>query len=194
MTPRAGLDPLLDAARDSILAVGWKRSTLTDVARRAGVSRMTIYRRWPDMSTLVADLMTREWGGLLDATLPSEAVAGPANDSVPAVAETVAATVGALRDNELFAKIVEVDPELLLPYLLERRGRTQDALLAVLADAVAVGQRTGVIRDGDPVLLARSVLLASYGFALSAPTMTGTGIDEKALDDELQLLVERYLT
>jgi AcrR family transcriptional regulator len=190
VTPRPSLDPLLDAARESILAVGWRRSTLTDVARRAGVSRMTIYRRWSDMETLMADLMTREWGGLLDATLPPQALDG----SVPAVAQTVASTLGALRDNELFAKLVEVDPDLLLPYLLERRGRTQDALLAVLTDAVAAGQRTGSVRDGDPVLLARSVLLASYGFALSAPTMTGTGIDEAALDGELRLLVERYLT
>jgi AcrR family transcriptional regulator len=188
VTPRH--DPLLDAARDSILAVGWKRSTLTDVARRAGVSRMTIYRRWSDMQTLMADLMTREWGGLLGTTLPSAVVAG----SVPAVAETVAATVGALRDNELFAKIVQVDPELLLPYLLERRGRTQDALLAVLADAITEGQRTGSVRDDDPLLLARSVLLASYGFALSAPTMTGDKVDEESLDAELRLIVERYLT
>ena len=60
----AGDDALLDAARASIVAVGWRRSTLTDVARRAGVSRMTIYRRWPDMQSLVADLMTREWSGL----------------------------------------------------------------------------------------------------------------------------------
>jgi AcrR family transcriptional regulator len=187
VTPR--LDPLLDAARDSILAVGWKRSTLTDVARRADVSRMTIYRRWSDMSTLMADLMTREWGGLLDTTLPSEAVAG----SVPGIAATVAGTVGALRDNALFAKIVQVDPEVLLPYLLDRRGRTQEALLAVLADAVAAGQRAGSVRRGDPALLARAVLLASYGFALSAATMTGDGVDEPSLDQELRMMVERYL-
>src|SRR5690242_15867496 len=93
VTPRP--DPLLDAARESILAVGWKRSTLTDVARRAGVSRMTIYRRWADMQTLLADLMTREWGGRLEASLPPEAVEG----SVPAIAETVATTVAALRGN-----------------------------------------------------------------------------------------------
>jgi AcrR family transcriptional regulator len=153
------------------------------------VSRMTIYRRWADMQTLLADLMTREWGGLLDASLPSEAVAG----SVPAIAETVAATVGALRDNELFAKIVQVDPELLLPYLLDRRGRTQDALLGVLADAVAAGQRSGAVRDGDPTLVARAVLLACYGFALSVPTMVGEGVDEQSLDAQLRDLVGRYL-
>jgi AcrR family transcriptional regulator len=188
--PAPGHDPLLDAARDSILAVGWKRTTLTDVARRAAVSRMTIYRRWSDMQSLMADLMTREWGGLLGATLPADAVAG----SVPAIAETVAATVGELRRNELFTKIVEVDPELLLPYLLARRGRTQDALLTVLVGAVAEGQRAGSVRDGDPALLARSVLLASYGFALSARTMTGEGVDESSLDAELRMMTERYLS
>src|SRR3978361_1661723 len=55
-------DAYLDAARAAILAVGRSRTTLTDIARRAGVSRMTLYRRWPDTQTLLADLMTREWG------------------------------------------------------------------------------------------------------------------------------------
>ena len=61
-TPR---DDYLDAARDCILDIGWRRTTLTEVARRAGVSRMTIYRAWSDMSQLLGDLMTREWGGLV---------------------------------------------------------------------------------------------------------------------------------
>nr|MDT0664439.1 helix-turn-helix domain-containing protein [Micromonospora sp. DSM 115978] len=43
---------MLDAAEASLLAVGVRRTTLTDVARRAGVSRMTLYRRWPDLRTL----------------------------------------------------------------------------------------------------------------------------------------------
>jgi AcrR family transcriptional regulator len=58
-------DRLLDAARESILAVGWRRATLTDVARRAGVSRMTVYRRWPAMRTLLGDLLVREWGAVV---------------------------------------------------------------------------------------------------------------------------------
>src|SRR4051794_41760150 len=61
----------LDAARACILDVGWRRATLTDVARRAGVSRMTIYRTWPDMPTVLGDLMTREWGEVV-----AKAVAG----------------------------------------------------------------------------------------------------------------------
>jgi AcrR family transcriptional regulator len=182
-------DALLDAARTAILAVGWRRTTLTDIARRAGVSRMTIYRRWPDMQTLLADLMTREWSGVVEdaaltdaATVRDRLVGG------------VVATVRSLRANELFRKIVEVDPELLLPYLLDRRGRTQDAILTLVQAAVVEGQGDGSVRDGDPVLLARSVVLACHGFALSAQTMAdGGGPDEDELEDELRGLVDRYL-
>src|SRR4051794_22183787 len=65
-------DAYLDAARDCILDVGWRRTTLTEVARRAGVSRMTIYRTWSDMPQLLGDLMTREWGGVVAESLAQE--------------------------------------------------------------------------------------------------------------------------
>ena len=187
-----GDDALLDAARAGILAVGWRRTTLTDVARRAGVSRMTIYRRWPDMQTLLADLMTREWAVVVEDAALTEA-ASP----LQRLAGGVAATVTQLRRNELFAKILEVDPELLLPYLLDRRGRTQDAILGLVEAVIAEGQADGSLRAGEPRLLARSVMLAAHGFALSMQTMTGTpeapGPSEDELDGELRLLVERYL-
>ncbi len=172
----------LDAARANILAVGWRRTTLTDVAKRAGVSRMTMYRRWPDMQSLLGDLLVREWGGLIDEAL----VSGDGS-----VADGVVRTVAALRANELFRRIVEVDPELLLPYLLERRGRNQDHIVELLGAAITAGQADGTFRTGDPALLARTLLLAVQGFVISQPTMTDVPVAE--LDRELVTLVERYL-
>ena len=66
MPTKSSEDLALDAAREAILAVGWSRTTLTDIARRAGLSRMTLYRRWPEMNALLGDLMTREWISLVD--------------------------------------------------------------------------------------------------------------------------------
>src|SRR6476659_6772036 len=66
----------LDAARACILDVGWRRTTLTEVARRAGVSRMTIYRTWPDMAAVLSDLMTREWAEVV-ATAVADDDTGP---------------------------------------------------------------------------------------------------------------------
>src|SRR3954449_436669 len=56
--------PILDATRASVLAVGVRRTTLTDVARRAGVSRMTVYRLVPDVTTLILEVMSREFATL----------------------------------------------------------------------------------------------------------------------------------
>lgn len=183
-------DRLLSAARESILLVGWKRTTLTDVANRAGVSRMTVYRTYADMTELLADLMMREQAALVATAVDSvdESRAWPDR-----LAVGVARTVAALRDNDLFRRMVDVDPEWVLPYLLERRGRFQDAVLDVVGERIAQGQRDGGIRPGDPVVLARTVLLTAHGFVISAPIMTDATVAQSTLDDELADLLRRYL-
>ena len=183
-------DAYLDAARDCILDVGWRRTTLTEVAKRAGVSRMTIYRAWPDMGSLLGDLMTREWVGIAAATRVAAA-----DTTTPAgIAAAALSTVRALRDNELFVRIVELDPDLMLPYLLSRRGRSQEALIEILAAEIADGQAAGAIRAGDPVLIARSLTLAGHGFVFSAMTMTDDGIGLADLDEEYARLITGSLS
>ena len=149
---------------------------------------MTIYRAWSDMPALLGDLMTREWGTLVASR--ADLAASPTPD---AIADTMVATVNALRENELFTRIVELDPELILPYLLSRRGRSQELVLEVLAAAIDAGQRAGTITDGDPRTIARGLVLAAHGFVLSAHTMVDDAVDQPALDDELHALVSRGL-
>ena len=181
-------DAYLDAARAAILDLGWRRTTLTEVARRAGVSRMTIYRTWPDMTSLLADLMTREWGRVVAGT------AAPSGEATVAdIAERVVRTVHALREDELFTRIVELDPELLLPYLLSRRGRSQEAVLESITAGIRAGQAAGEIRDGRPVVMARALVLALHGFVISAHTMVDEEVSEQDLDAELRGLVGRVL-
>ena len=184
--PESTADLALDAARACILAVGWKRTTLTEVARRAGVSRMTIYRTWLDMNALLGDLMTREWSGLVQ-------VDSTGSDGLTRLVRSGVATVRAVRANPLFARIVELDPELLLPYLLDRPGRSQRLVLDVVATQITAGQASGDIRSGDASLLARSIVLACHGFTLSAQTMASDGLTEAQLDDELAALLTGYL-
>jgi AcrR family transcriptional regulator len=181
-------DVLLDAARDCVLAVGLRRTTLTDVARRAGVSRMTMYRRWPDMGSLIGDLMTREWSALARVAA-DDAVGDTARDRL---VDGLVRGVGALRGHPVFRRIVEMDPEILLPYLVDRRGTSQDHILDQLTDAVEEGRADGSLRAADPALLARTVLLTVHCFVISAATMTDS-VTLAQLDDELRLLLDRYL-
>ena len=182
-------DGYLDAARECILDVGWRRTTLTEVARRAGVSRMTIYRTWSDMPQLLGDLMTREWAGVVAASVAD----ARESDPVARMADQIVRTVRALRANELFVRIVELDAELLLPYLLSRRGRSQDAILAIIEQEVRAAQEAGAVRAGNPVAMARGLLLAAHGHVLSAHTMVDDEVGETELDDELRLVLTRAL-
>ena len=181
-------DILLDAARECVLRVGLRRTTLTDVASQAGVSRMTMYRRWPDMKSLVGDLMTREWGGLVGAAAERAEGGSPRDRIVDGVVRAVVA----LREHPVFRRIVDVDPETLLPYLVDRRGTSQDLILARLTEDLRLGQAEGSVRAADPALLARGVLLTTHGFVISAGTMTDA-VAGVALDGELRLLLDRYL-
>lgn len=191
MTSVRNKDRFLDAAREVILSVGWRRATLTDVARRADVSRMTVYRAYPDMQSILADLMTREWVAQIDGVVNE--VQQDGEGVLDVLARRLAAAVSVLRENELFRRIIEVDPEQLLPYLIDRRGRSQDVIIGALAENLEQAQATGEIRAGNALLLARSLMLAAHGFALSVHTMQDDDLSQSDFDAELTLLVRRYL-
>ncbi|MER5468215.1 helix-turn-helix domain-containing protein [Streptomyces sp. NPDC002935] len=187
-------DPVLDAVRDCVLAVGVRRTTLTDVARRAGVSRMTLYRRWPDVRSLVGDLMTREWIDVATGAMPQRQ---PDREMRTLIVDGLVTGVEAFRAHPLFRKIIDVDPELLLPYVLDRRGASQEALLGLLADALAEGHADGSVRRAPTQRQARAVLLVVQSFTLSLRTMTEEDDPEltsTAFLDELRTLLERTLT
>ena len=186
-------DPVLDAVRDCVLAVGVRRTTLTDVARRAGVSRMTLYRRWPDVRSLVGDLMTREWIDVATGAMPQRQ---PDREMRTLIVDGLVTGVEAFRAHPLFRKIIDVDPELLLPYVLDRRGASQEALLGLLADALAEGHADGSVRRAPTQRQARAVLLVVQSFTLSLRTMTDEDDPEltaAAFLGELRTLLERTL-
>ncbi|GEL25774.1 TetR family transcriptional regulator [Pseudonocardia sulfidoxydans NBRC 16205] len=174
---------VLDAARACVLDVGVRRTTLSDVARRAGVSRMSLYRRWDGVDALVGDLLTRD---LLAAAT------GPLGTDRATIVTHAVEVCETLRRHRLVRKIVDVDPELLLPYLLRRRGRSSDALLALLTDALTAAQDGGTVRDGDTAVLARFVLLTAQSYVLSAGAVTA-GTPAAQLPTELHALLDGYL-
>ncbi|BEK98011.1 TetR family transcriptional regulator [Nocardia seriolae] len=178
---------ILDAARACVAEFGVRRTTLTEVARRAGVSRPTVYRRWPDTGSLVADLLVRELREIITGTAPST---GSARERL------VGGIVGggaAMRRNPLFAKIFRADTDIMLTYVFERLGRNQRALLDLFAAAILEGQDDGSIRDGNPAHLSAMLLLIAQSSVQSASTFEPV-IDAPHLDTELARALHGYLT
>jgi len=167
-------DAIADAVRESVLAVGVRRTTLTDVARRAGVSRMTLYRLVPDVETLLLDVMTRDLGGLLSEIEAS--VARKRTARARLVAQTVVAA-RRLPEEPLFRRVMDVDPELLLPYLTVRVGSTQRLALGRVRRVIAEGHADRSIRRGDPDVMATSYLMTVLPWIVSARLFDEVGRD-----------------
>jgi AcrR family transcriptional regulator len=177
-------EQILDAAYDLLLAVGMRRMSMADIARRAGVSRATLYRRWPNVSSVVGELTTREFARLLPRTFATAATRA-------AIVDAVVGTVRAVRVHPLTRKIIEVDPEFLLPYLLERRGTSTAAQLELLI--AALRRADGSVRKGNRAALASAIWLAAWSFTLTAPVLADEKVSLTTLDRELRAMLDRYL-
>jgi len=180
-------DPLLDAALASVMAVGVRRTTMSDVARRAGVSRQTAYRRHPDAASLLSSLMTREFGRVLE-TIAAEVAARPT--ARERVVELVVGSCERLVAEPLFVRILDVDPELLLPYVVERLGGVQRLAIAGLTDDLGRGVAEGSVRPERPEVLAATIELLARSFVLGARAERPDELDQWG---ELRIALDAYL-
>jgi len=160
---------LLDAALECVLAVGVRRTTLSDVARTAGVSRMTLYRRFPDVRGMLSGLITREFGKLLGAATEA------AKSEETARGQLVVASVQMLRSlatDPLMHAVIERDAEMLLPYIFERVGTSQRMTEEYLYAQLAAGHADGSIRPAELKVQARTffLMLQPYVFTIRPST------------------------
>lgn len=88
---------------------GVRRANIEDVAARAGVSRSTIYRRFPTKDDLFEHVVLRE--AQLFFTTLDQATAGC--DPQQAVVEAFALGVRLVHDSPLYSRIADSEPELL---------------------------------------------------------------------------------
>jgi AcrR family transcriptional regulator len=188
--PAGDDDLVLAAARAAVLDVGLRRTTLAEVARRAGVSRMTVYRQYGDLNALVSALLTAELLALIDAA--AEQVAGLPT-SRERLVEAGVLVVDRLAVHPLWCRVLDLDPELLLPLVVDRFGATQRAAVALVAVQVAEGQQDGSVRtDVDPSLAATCLLLTAQSFVFSARILAAEAKAE-ASGGELRRLLDSYL-
>jgi AcrR family transcriptional regulator len=180
---------LLDAVQACVLAVGVRRTTMTDVARRADVSRMTLYRRYADVASLLQALMTREFTKIIEVVEAEVAALPTARERLVTAAVS---GVDRLTRHPLFLRIVDVDPELLLPYITTRRGAFQRAAVATFEQRIAQGLAEGSIDVADPAAAARTIELTLRGFAFQA-LAPGAEAERDAELAELHGLLARYL-
>ncbi|WP_285031353.1 TetR/AcrR family transcriptional regulator [Mycolicibacterium sp. lyk4-40-TYG-92] len=176
---------IIDAAADCVIAFGVDRVTLAEIARRAGVSRPTVYRRWPDTQAILAALLTAR----ITNALNEVAVTGADRE---AIVKRMVGMAERLRDDEVIMSVLSSAPALAMVYISQRMGTSQQILLEVLAGALDTAQVDGSVRAGDPKQLAAMCLLIVQS-AIQSAQMVAPVLDVAALDIELAHSLNGYL-
>jgi len=150
---------ILDAALAEFSAYGLRRTGMEDVAKRAGVARATVYRKFAVKEALVQAVVLRESRRYMDEF---DAVVSKYGTLDEQVVEGWVFTLAYMSDHPLFNGLLRADPEAMLPYLTigneELLAASRDFLLPFLTAA----QERGEMPDIDPrpvaELMARIVL------------------------------------
>src|SRR2546421_4085154 len=133
---------ILDAAFGCIQDVGLSRTTVEDVARAAGIARQTVYRYFPSKDHLILALVLREEEKFLDGV---RAAFASSSNLQTTMEEALLFCLRFAREHPLLDRLLETDPEALLPFLTVRAapviGRARDVLINLLT-------AKGIARDG----------------------------------------------
>lgn len=128
----AEFDPrLITAALDCFLAFGVRKTSLTDVADRAGVSRATAYRVFGDKNGLVRAVAEAEVGAFLDRLDQTVQWDAPLSDALPTA---ITFTLDYLHDHAVLQRLISREPEQLTDLVMPRAG--EQSLVQVLLPAV----------------------------------------------------------
>jgi AcrR family transcriptional regulator len=114
---------ILRAALEQAELVGMRRATMEDVARRSGVGRATLYRRFPTKAALIDAVVLAEARRFLEGSALARSRAATFEDRM--VYGTVF-TVTFLREHTLLKKLLRTEPETILPSLTVDAGAILD--------------------------------------------------------------------
>jgi AcrR family transcriptional regulator len=167
---------ILDAALALVAASGFRHLTMDDVAARAGVGRMTVYRRFGSRQQLTDGLAVRECRRCLAQIA---AALDPTRAIEERAADLFVATLRVIREHPLLARLARVEPDALL-YELNRDGSAVFRLVRdFLVAQIKAAQAAGELIESDPEPVAEIAVRLGASFVLMPDSVLAIDDDER---------------
>ncbi|WKT88600.1 TetR/AcrR family transcriptional regulator [Microbacterium maritypicum] len=176
---------ILDAVDALIERRGVHGVTIAELARRADLSRPTIYRNWSDADDVVRAALLRRVDGIL-STFSADA------RTRTALVDDVLRFTTLFRSDPLYGRLLADEPEAFTRYTLQRVGSSQRMILRWLARAISSAQGDGSVRPGEPQEIAVMLLLIAQSAVLSHGTVADL-ISEAGWERELRAALDGLL-
>jgi AcrR family transcriptional regulator len=133
---------ILEAAFHAVSRFGLSRTTMEDVAREAGIARQSVYRYFASKDALVTELVYREEEAFIAGVRDAYA---HHTELEPAIEEALVFCLRLARDHPLLDRLLETEPEVLLPYLTTRGAGMHERGVRVMEELLA--GRPGIRAD-----------------------------------------------
>jgi AcrR family transcriptional regulator len=181
---------ILDAALALVAASGLRHLTMDDVAARAGVGRMTVYRRFGSRQQLSDALAVRECRRCLNEIAAALDASRPIDERA---ADLFVATLRVIREHPLLERLARVEPDALL-HELNRDGSAVFLLVRdFLVAQIRAAQAAGELVDIDPEPLAEIAVRLGASFVLIPDSVIATG-DERRTRETIRALIAPVLS
>ncbi|MEU5660433.1 TetR family transcriptional regulator [Streptomyces sp. NPDC047737] len=178
-------EQILDAAREQFMTFGLRRSTVDDVAKRAKVSRVTVYRRIGNKDSLVSACLLREYRRFVADVDEAVAALPTMEDRLVAGFVTV---LKHIREHPLVGGLLRLEPEIMLPFLTLESGPAFLAMRGYLAGRLRHAQRLEGRPETDPTPVAELMVRITVSFLLNP--LSCFELDD---DEQVRAFARRYL-
>lgn len=169
------LDEVIFAAiAEEIHAVGISGASAQSIADRAGISRVTLYRRAGTIGRLLLTATTQE----LDHILQDVSESSEGNGLDKAV-NVVIGVVQECAKSPLLQGIIEHDPELLTPYMTNQVGQAHLLATATLAGLLEEGVQDGSIRKVDVLTTTSLLIIMATSFVMGMNIVKSLGREDE---------------
>ncbi|HEY4896364.1 MAG TPA: helix-turn-helix domain-containing protein [Solirubrobacteraceae bacterium] len=160
-----GVEEVLDAALAQFEDIGVRRSTIEDIARRARIDRVTVYRRIGSKDDLIQAVLAREARRLIDRI---DAATAPLATLDERIATAFATAIVHLRENALFNRMLALDSDTMLPRVTTQAGSLLAIGIAAAAHLLQRAQDDSLLEPiDDPQGVAEVLVRLIQSFVLT---------------------------
>lgn len=170
---------ILDAALEQFQLAGLRRSSMEDIARRADVGRVTLYRRFGNKENLVNAVLLREVQTLLSTARASIDAAETIEQRIAVGLVTV---MRQIRQHPLLTRLLAIEPEYVLPHLSTRAEPVMRVGIHFIADLIREAQLANLIARYDPAPLAEALARLAHSVLLTPMGDGSFATDERAAE------------
>ncbi|GAA5058049.1 TetR/AcrR family transcriptional regulator [Nocardia callitridis] len=177
--PVADGEKLLESALSAFLDFGIKRTSMGEIARRAGISPATLYRRFESKNDLVEAVSVREAQSFV-AKIDDQVRAAQSPDD--RLVEIFVAFIEAIANNALLRRLLRTEPDLILPRLTTDAGPILAVGRGYLAERLRELHGTEASVDFDAELVAEIMARLALSLALTPDGLIPVGDQAAARD------------